>query len=264
MAADFIASPRNQRVKEVVRLRSRSERDRTGLFLIEGASEVTKALVQGIRGQALYVSGEDATDQSVADAARAAGIEVVEAAESAYRRMAYRDGATGVLLVAEQFDTGLAALDAGKAPLVLVVEAIEKPGNLGTILRTAEGAGVDAVIVCDPATDVFNPNVVRASLGTVFWLPVAVAPSNEAIIWLRQLGTRLIASTPAAVLPHHEADMRGPVALIVGAEHAGLSRIWLDQADDQVHIPMRGRGDSLNAAASAAVLLYEAVRQRHT
>lgn len=261
MAAEFISSPRNQQVKEVVRLRSRAQRDQTGLFLIEGASEVIKALESGVSCPVLYLCGEDRTDLLAAEVAKTSGSRVVEVAEDAYRRMAYRDARSGVIAVAEKFATTLSSLDVGDTPLILVAEALEKPGNLGTMLRTAEGAGADALIVCDQGTDIFNPNVVRASLGTVFWVPIAIASSAEAISWLTRHEVRIVASTPAASVAYNEVDLRGSRALVVGSEHAGLSEAWLE-AGEQVVIPMHGRGDSLNAAASAAVLLYEAVRQR--
>jgi TrmH family RNA methyltransferase len=164
--------------------------------------------------------------------------------------------------VARQFPTALSALALGPDPLLLVVEAIEKPGNLGTMLRTAEAAGAAAVIVCDPATDPFNPNVVRASLGTLFTVPLAVADTPGTIARLGDLGIRTVVTTPGASLPHWEADLTGPVAVVVGSEQYGLSAPWLAAADCRVVIPMPGSVDSLNAAMAAGIVLFEAVRQR--
>ena len=260
--AERIESPRNPRVKEIVRLRTRSERDATGRFLVEGRSEVAKALDSGLGGTALYVGGEAPEDLALAEQAHGLGIPVIEVAATPFGRMAYRDASTGLILVADQFETSLDALPSDGDPLILVVEAIEKPGNLGTMLRTAEGAGVTAVVVCDPTIDLFNPNVVRASLGTLFWVPVAVASTPDTLAWLHDHGIRSVATTPSAIQLHSETDLRGPLAIVVGTEHEGLSEPWLNGANESVLIPMRGRGDSLNAAVSAAILLYEAVRQR--
>jgi TrmH family RNA methyltransferase len=145
---------------------------------------------------------------------------------------------------------------------VLVVEGVEKPGNLGAMLRTADAAGVDALIVCDPATDLGNPNVVRASRGSLFTVPVALAESTAALDRLKSLRIQTVAATPGATLSYTAVDLRGPVAIVVGAEDTGLSDEWLRRADVQVRIPMAGKVNSLNVAASAALLLYEAVRQR--
>ena len=183
-------------------------------------------------------------------------------AEAPFRKASYRDRPEGLLGVARQFPTGLEGLQPGPDPLLLVAEAIEKPGNLGTMLRTAEAAGAAAVVVCDPATDPFNPNVVRASLGTLFSLPLVVADTTAAIAGLRRLGIRTVATTPGASTPHWEADLTGPVAVVVGSEQYGLSAAWLAAADRQVLIPMPGSVDSLNAAMAAGIVLFEAVRQR--
>jgi TrmH family RNA methyltransferase len=167
-----------------------------------------------------------------------------------------------LLAVARRFDTGLSRLRPGSDPLLLVAESIEKPGNLGTMLRTAEAAGADAVVAADPTTDPFNPNVVRASLGTLFRVPLAVAGSEETLAWLRDHGIRSYAATPEGAVPLWEADLTGAVALVVGSEQYGLSEAWMDAADGRVVIPMPGSVDSLNAAMAAGILLFEAVRQR--
>jgi len=147
-------------------------------------------------------------------------------------------------------------------PLILVVESIEKPGNLGTMLRTADAAGVDGVIVCEPTTDPFNPNVVRASLGCLFLVPLAVSSTSQAIQWLADNGIRTFAATPAATLYYWHADFRGPSAIVIGSEQYGLTETWLREAREQIRIPMGGQVDSLNAAMAAGVALFEAVRQR--
>jgi TrmH family RNA methyltransferase len=260
-----ITSPANPRIKHLVRLRERRERDRSGLFLVEGYRELRRALEAGVEVTELYACpdlylGEN--EGALVEAAARAGAEVVAVAEAPFRKASYRDRPEGLLGVAHQFPTGLERLAPGPDPLLLVVEAIEKPGNLGTMLRTAEAAGAAAVIVCDPATDPFNPNVVRASLGTLFSVPLAVADTPGTIRRLRALGIRTVATTPSTSRPHWEADLTGPVAVVVGSEQYGLSAAWLEAADLRVVIPMPGSVDSLNAAMAAGILLFEAVRQR--
>jgi len=260
-----ITSPANPRIKHLVRLRERRERDQSGLFLIEGYRELSRALEGGVELTELYSCpslylGEH--EGALVEAAIAAGAELVPVAESPFRKASYRDRPEGLLGVARQFPTGLERLQPGPDPLLLVVEAIEKPGNLGTMLRTAEAAGAAAVVVCDPATDPFNPNVVRASLGTLFSVPVVVGDTPGAIARLRALGIRTVATTPSASLAYWEADLTGPVAVVVGSEQYGLSATWLEAADLRVVIPMPGSVDSLNAAMAAGVVLFDAVRQR--
>ncbi len=260
-----ITSLHNERIKALVRLRSRRERDRTGRFLIEGYREVRRAVEAGVAIDELYTCPElylGSDEPRVAAAAQEAGTEIVGVTEAPFRKASYRDRPEGLLAVARQFDVGLASLDPGPDPLLLVAESIEKPGNLGTMLRTGEAAGAAGLIAADPTTDPFNPNVVRASLGTLFRVPLAVSSSGEALGWLRELGIRSVAATPHADTPHYALDLRGPVALVVGSEQYGLSEEWLAGADHRVVIPMPGSVDSLNAAMAAGILLFEAVRQR--
>jgi TrmH family RNA methyltransferase len=169
----------------------------------------------------------------------------------------------GWLAVAPQPDLSLARLNPTKQnPLIVIAERVEKPGNLGAILRTADAAGADAVIVCDPIADLTNPNVVRASIGALFSVPVATATNAETLAWLRARGIAIVATTPAATQPFTAVDLTGPIAILVGEEKYGLSRFWLDQADLSVLIPMAGKVNSLNVSVSAALLVYEAVKQR--
>jgi TrmH family RNA methyltransferase len=262
---DPIVSPANPRIKAVVRLRDRAERDATGRFVVEGYRELTRAIDAPIRIETLLVCpdlylGDNEPD--LADRIRASGAEVVEVSEAAFRKASYRDRPEGLLAVAARFATDLDRIPLTGVPLLLVAEGIEKPGNLGTMLRTADAAGATGVIVADPTTDPFNPNVVRASLGTLFTVPLAVATSIAVIAHLRAAGVRLLAATPGGAIAHYAADMTGPVALIIGSEQYGLTPVWLDAADQAVVIPMPGTVDSLNAAMAAGILLFEAVRQR--
>jgi TrmH family RNA methyltransferase len=260
----LITSTTNPRVKGLVRLRNRRERDASGRFLIEGYRELARALQGRIQLEELYYCPSLYLGENEPTLVEAAGpaTELVELGEEAFRRSSHRDRPEGLLGVARQFATGFERLDLGEAPLVLVVESIEKPGNLGAMLRTAEAAGANGIVVCDPATDPFNPNVVRASLGTLFLVPLVVSGSPEALAWLRARDVAIVAATPGADLLHWQADYRSPVAVVIGSEQYGLSDLWLEAATHQVRIPMAGSADSLNAATAAGVLLFEAVRQR--
>ncbi len=260
-----ITSLTNDRIKRLVRLRNRRERDRSGLFLVEGYRELRRAVAAGIELTEIYACPDlylGGNEPGLVEECAAGGAELVGVTEAPFRKASYRDRPEGLLAVARQFDVSLAHLELSDNPLLLVVESIEKPGNLGTMLRTAEASGADAVIVCDPATDPFNPNAVRASLGTVFEVPLAIAATSDAILYLRERGIVSYAATPAATKPHFEADLAGRSALVIGSEQYGLTDVWLEQADEQVLIPMPGSMDSLNAAMSAGILLFEAVRQR--
>jgi TrmH family RNA methyltransferase len=188
---------------------------------------------------------------------------VFELTKDAFAKVAYRERPDGLLAVAPQWKRALADLALPAEPLLLVVEAIEKPGNLGTILRSADAAGCDAVIVCDPVTDIFNPNVVRASTGVLFSVPLAVEESARVLAWLREKKIRAIATTPAAEKIYTDADLRGPLAVVMGSEQFGLSEFWLKNCDLSVRIPMAGQADSLNVAMATIIALFEAVRQRN-
>lgn len=261
----MITSSQNQRVKDLVRLRDHRHRQRTGRFLIEGYRELSRAVDRGVTLVALYTCPElhlGKNEPELVARAAAAGAEIVEMAEGPFRKVSYRDRPEGLVAEAAQFDVSLDRFLLDGDPLLLVVESIEKPGNLGTMLRTADAAGCRGVLVADPTTDPFNPNVVRASIGTLFTVPLAVGSSGEIMVRLRAAGVRMVATTPDAPTRLFDADMSGPVAVVVGSEQYGLSDAWLDGSDVRVSIPMAGHADSLNAAMAAAITLFEAVRQR--
>ena len=265
MVTEPILSTTNTRIKSLVRLRTRRERDTTGSFIIEGYRELRRAVGAGLEFESVYFCPDlfiGGNEQELVEACRRAGARAFEVAEAPFRKASYRDRPEGLLGVARQFATGLDRLPLEGNPLLLVAESIEKPGNLGTMLRTAEGAALSGVVVADPTTDPFNPNVVRASIGTVFDVPLAVTDSTTAIDRLRGAGVRIVATTPDATLPHYEADLTGPVALVIGSEQYGLSDEWLQRSDVEVRIPMPGSVDSLNAAMSAGIVIFEALRQR--
>lgn len=260
-----ITSLQNERVKQVVRLRDRAERDATGLMLIEGYREVKRALDNAVKPAAFFFcrplfQGEN--EPALIERCREAGADLFECTEPVFRKMSYRDRPDGLLAVAPQLRRTLADLHLPPDPLLLVMEHIEKPGNLGTMLRSADAGGIHAVVVCDRCTDVGNPNTVRASIGTLFALPVVEASSDDAIRWMRERGIQIVAATPSATIEHTGADLRRPTAIVVGSEQYGLTSRWMNEADVRVRIPMLGQCDSLNVAAAATILIYEAVRQR--
>jgi len=266
-----IESPANARVKAALRLRERRERDATGLTLVDGGREALRALEAGAVVESAFVCPPLlATREArrVAEKMRqtfgpfGASIDYAEVGERAFQRLAYGDRTDGVILVVRAPRAELADLELPADPLVVVTEDVEKPGNVGAILRSADAVGADAVIAVG-RTDLFNPNVIRASVGTVFTVPVASAPAASAITWLRQRGVRLVASVVDAPRLHIEADLRGPVAIILGSEASGLSDAWRTADVESVRLPMAGVADSLNVSVAAAVLLYEAWRQRH-
>jgi TrmH family RNA methyltransferase len=259
-----ITSPANPRIKQLVALRRRRGRDLASVTLVEGLAEVRLALDAGVRPEALYFCPDLSSPASLhlaADAA-AVGAEVIRVTRPVFEKVSYREGPDGWLAVVPAVQTSLSRLDLPSAPLVLVCAGLEKPGNLGAILRTADAAGVAAVIAADPVTDWGNPNVVRASKGTVFSVPVASATTAEVLDWMTSRGLQIVAASPDARQLVTQVDLTGPTAIAVGAEQTGLSAEWLERADVRLRIPMFGRADSLNVSTSAAIITYEAVRQR--
>lgn len=251
-----ITSTDNPRVKAIAKLKSARERRKTGLFLIEGDREVERAVAAGITIETLVICDDLLGDDIAPDVAG----EVLNVAVAPMRRMALRENPPGVIGIAKQFDTTLGRLVLPANPLLLVAESIEKPGNLGAMIRTCDAVGA-AVVVADPGTDLFNPNVVRASQGALFTVPVATGTAPEVIDWLDAHDIKVIGGYPNATQDMWEADMSGSTAILVGAEDMGVSTEW-DNTATPVRIPMAGSADSLNVAVSAAVLLFEAMRQR--
>ncbi len=262
-----ISSIHNPRVEAALGLRASRERRLRGLLLIDGIREIDRAASAGLGFRELFVA-QELLEQRGAEARRAlhaatlAGGSIVEVTPELMGRMAFGDRTDGMLAVAVQPDVSLDALALPDDPLVAVVEAVEKPGNLGALLRSADGAGVDAVIVADPLCDPWNPNAIRASLGTVFSVPLAVTDAVTARAWLLDAGIRAVVTLVDAPVVYTEADLTGGVAIVVGSEAEGLGATWRDGASTAVRIPMRGVADSLNVSASAAILFYEALRQR--
>jgi len=266
LPSEKITSLQNPRVKQLVKLRDRRPRDEAGVFLIEGYREIRRALEKRVPLAEVYFSpdwflGEN--EPALLEQAHLAGAKLFDLTKDVFAKVAYRERPDGLLAVAPQWRRSLDDLLLPAEPFLLVVESIEKPGNLGTILRSADAAGCQAVIVCDAVTDLFNPNVVRASTGVLFSVPCVVAGSENVQAWLKARGIRTIATTPAAQTIYSDANLRGPLAVVMGSEQYGLSDFWLAQADLPVRIPMAGQADSLNVAMATIVTLFEAVRQRN-
>ncbi|GAB3317285.1 RNA methyltransferase [Hymenobacter humi] len=267
--SDRLSSPQNPRIKQLLRLQQKSaERRALGLTLVEGLRELTIAVEAGVAVATVYSCPELAGEAGLSSlqslfAGRAPAPEWFEVTRPVFEKVAYREGSDGILAVLRTPARTLADLRLPENPLVIVLEAVEKPGNLGAVLRTADAAPVDAVLIGDPRTDLFNPNVIRASIGCVFTVPTVAAPVADILAFLREKGIRTYA---AALAPeartYTECDFRGPTALVMGTEADGLTPQMREACDETIIVPMRGRIDSLNVSVATAVLTFEAVRQR--
>ena len=266
----MITSRKNEKIKEALALYKRAERDRRGQTLVEGYRQVLAALEAGAALETLFFCREiwlGENEDALVQRAAAAGARLEPTSAHVFERLSIRERPDGLIAVVAPSRRCLDDLDGilgdRASCLLLAVEGIEKPGNLGAILRSADGAGVDAVLVCDRITDVHNPNVVRASLGTLFFVPVIEATSAAALDWLIERGIQVLSASPLASLAYTDADLEPPTAIVVGSEQYGLDRSWLEAAGTvAVSIPMLGKADSLNVAQAATLLVYEAVRQR--
>lgn len=262
----LITSPANPRLKGLAGLRRRRIREAQGRTLLEGFEELSLALDAGLVPTTIYYCPDLMADPDaqldVVRQAAGSGAEAVRLGRAAFEKVAYREGPDGFLAVVPTPTRSAVDLALTASPLVLVCEGVEKPGNLGAMLRTADAAGVDAVIAADPVTDWGNPNVVRASKGTVFTVPVVSDTTEATLARLASDGIPLVAATPDTEVEHTDVDFTGPVAIAVGAEKYGLTPALLEAATHRVRIPMVGHANSLNVATSAAILLYEAFRQR--
>jgi TrmH family RNA methyltransferase len=261
----LLSSLQNDQVKTLVKLRNRHHRDRLGLTIIEEPLVIARALKAGFPLGTVYYCPEilDAEAQSLLEEIRRqVRAECVQVTAPVMAKIAYRDKPEGLLVTAPQVHRGLADLSLPPAPLVIVLESVEKPGNLGAVQRIADGAGAHAVLLCGQGTDLFNPNVLRASRGAFFSVPTVVTSTEEVLAFCHQQGITTVATSPAAEQTYTAQDLTQAVALVLGTEHEGLSPALLGRCDTTVSLPMLGAGDSLNVASSAAVLLYEAQRQR--
>ena len=264
MQEPTITSRHNPRLKQAAALRDRRERRATGRLLVDGARETFRAIEAGVRPVEAFVDVDAHGDriQAAISTLEATGVPIHRVTSEPFEKLAYGQRADGVVLVAEAELGDLSGLSVGDRPLLLLVEGVEKPGNLGAMLRTADGVGVDGVIVIDPRVDLFNPNVIRASVGAVFQKQVVVASVDDARRWLGERGVSIYAARPDAELLYTEADCTGACALLVGSEAEGLTDSWGGDQVQAVRLPMHGVADSLNVSTAAAVLMYEARRQR--
>ena len=260
MRIETITSAQNPKIKNLLLLQEKSKaRREQGLFVVEGRRELEHALEAGFRARTVFVCPEIAGDSVIPGLTG----NLVEIPETLYRKVAYREGTEGIIAEMECRERRLEDLPLGENPLVVVLESVEKPGNLGAVLRSADAARADAVIVCDPLTDLWNPNLIRASLGGIFTVPTVCASSAETIGWLQAHGIRILTAQLQDSSWYYDTDMTGGTALVMGTESTGLTDIWRRAADAHIRIPMLGRLDSLNVSVSAAILLFEAVRQRN-
>lgn len=261
----LITSGANPRVRAAIGLRDRRERDRAGLTIVDGVREVRRAMDAGVDIVEAFIcesllAGADA--RAALDLIVGRDVLRCSVSESVFARLAFGGRAEGLVAVVRIPSTELADLKVGPDPLLLVIEGVEKPGNVGAALRTADGAGLDAVIAASPATDLYNPNAIRASAGTIFDLRLAAAPTDDVLAWLRARNSRIVTARVDAALSYTEADLTGPLAIVLGTEADGLTSAWDGPDITPVRIPMAGRADSLNVSIAAAILVYEARRQR--
>ena len=255
----FISSLQNQKIKQLVLLQQKSsERKRSGLFVVEGLRELRHCVSKGYEIDSLFfcsaLLGESIDDLLVASS--------YEVTEQVYGKIAYRDSTEGVVAVMCMRHTALEDLQLSDRPLLVVLESVEKPGNLGAVLRSADAAGADAVIVCDPLTDLYNPNLIRASIGALFTVPTVAVSSEACIRFLKERGIRILTAQLQDSELYYDTDMTCGTAIVMGTEATGLTNQWRVAADAHIRIPMLGQLDSLNVSVSAAILLFEAVRQR--
>lgn len=265
MDSNKITSFHNPKIKESLELRDRSQRDKSGLTLIEGLREVACALRAEVPLKEVYTCKELLGHYEVDDLfqkLRALKIKVVEISESVYAKLAYGDRKDGILAVGKPAVVSLKDFLAPEKLILLVVEGVEKPGNLGAIFRVADAAGIDGIIICDEKTDLYNPNVIRASVGTVFALKAVVSSNARVFNFLKTNGIKIYVSTPFTETIYSEVSFKDSLAIVVGSEDKGVSEFWMNRAYTHLKIPMQGQADSLNVAASTAILLYEVVRQR--
>jgi len=260
-----LTSTRNPRVRAAADLRTRRARDETGLSLVDGLREVSRALDAGTVVRDLFVCDDPDPDPDVAaviERAHAVGAEVVTVDHRVLGHLGYGERSEGLVAVIETPDISLEGIVLPPDPLIVVLEGVEKPGNIGAVLRTADAVGAACVVAADARTDIFNPNTVRASLGTVFSVPVAAAGSDMVRAWLREHGIRIVSARVDGALAWSVASFAGPLAIVLGSEANGLTPAWSGDGIETVHLPMLGVADSLNVSTTAAVLLFEARRQR--
>ncbi|MCF0176042.1 MAG: RNA methyltransferase [Bacteroidales bacterium] len=268
MRIETVTSVQNPKIKELIAFgeKSRLRRER-GIFIVEGRRELGHCLNAGFLPFCVFVCGEILGEEGLEEVVGSAiaahpPCKIVQVSYNVYEKMAYRGSTEGVIAEILDRPRGLEQLRLRANPLVVVLEAVEKPGNLGAVLRSADAADADAVIICDPLTDLYNPNLIRSSIGAVFTRQIAVADSETTIKWLKDMGISILTAQLQDSDWYYDTDMRHGTAIVMGTEATGLTDIWREAADAHIKIPMLGELDSLNVSVSAAILLFEAVRQR--
>lgn len=260
-----ITSLQNPRIKDTIKLRDRRHREKQGRILIDGLRELERAIDAGVSlvEAFVYLSAcESPEAQRVLAKLAQRGTEILEVNTPVFEKLAFGERVEGILGVAATPRASLDAMSLPENPLVAVLEGVEKPGNVGAVSRTADGAGLSALVVADPRTDLYNPNTIRASLGTIFTLPVAAASADDTLAWLRRRKLAIYAARVDGSVPYAEVDYRRPAAIVLGSEVEGLTDAWRGADIQAIRLPMLGTADSLNVSATAAVLFYEALRQR--
>jgi RNA methyltransferase, TrmH family len=260
-----ITSLQNPLIRNLLLLQEKPrERRLQDLVIIEGARETALASASDFSFRTILFCPDLIDEKEIGNLipVHDEGPEMIEIPREVFNRLAYRKDSGGIIAVATPVRRSFNDLHLSANPLILVLETVEKPGNLGALLRTADAGNLDAVVICEPQTDIYNPNAIRSSVGCIFTMPVVTSTTEETITWLKSKNIKSFATALTATHLYHETDFRQPSAIIMGSEANGLSRQWLDGADDQVKIPMRGKIDSMNVSASAAIVIFEALRQR--
>lgn len=255
-----ITSSQNPKIKYIVKLReNKRQRQQDGLMLVEGIDELTLALASELPPHTLLNAPEiNSTSLNISSSL------ITTVTREVFEKISYRDNPDGWLGIFPIPHKTLNDITLSESPFIILAESIEKPGNLGAILRTADAAHVDAVVVCDPRVDLWNPNVVRASRGALFTIPTVESDNASALAWLRSKKIRILAATPSADVNYTDVNLRDPIAIAVGTEDKGLTDFWMSTADIKVKIPMLGKVNSLNVSIATALITYESVRQRNT
>lgn len=265
MRIETITSAQNPKIKDLLALQEKSkERRKKGLLVVEGRRELLHCIEAGYEPYTVFICPDILSETDRREIEEAAGrCSWIEIPQHLYDKVAYRGGTEGVIAELHCKEMTLESLELPDNPLVVVLESVEKPGNLGAVLRSADASGVDAVIVCDPLTDMYNPNLIRSSIGAIFTVPVATASSEDTIKWLKDNGIKIYTAQLQDSEWYYDTDMKGATAIVMGTEATGLTDAWRKAADAHIKIPMLGKLDSLNVSVSAAILMFEAVRQRN-
>ncbi len=256
----MITSPQNERIKHLVQLQQKSSlRRQEGLFVVEGRRELLHCINADYEVKTIFVDNQK--DDALLDI-DSKNAEIIEVSPKVYEKIAYRESTEGVVAIVKARKKTLQDFAQKEHPLYVVIEAVEKPGNLGAILRSADAAGVDGVIVCDPLTDLYNPNLIRASIGAIFTVTTVVCTSEECIAWLKENKIQILTAQLQDSNLYYDIDMKKATAIVMGTEATGLTQQWRKAADKHIRIPMCGKLDSLNVSVSSAILMFEAIRQR--